>query len=274
MMSCIGSLLSSSAHTQLGDLNYRITSDVPSSTVFQYARSSFSSLLKKDQLAVSQHAGFAFVGFTEPPISFPPTYKYLRDASIYDQRPEKKLRAPAWCDRILYRMRDPPRPNQQIPVVITEYEAVDSVLGSDHKPVYLRSVLLVKKYDESRMVTCQTEARRRILAGEKAGLVQPELSATEIAFGCVAFQSPSRRTIRIRNAGETNLYFRFLPRDSENHVALPMLGVSQLFGVLLPNESIEIEIVLHVTTPFLKVEWRSFIVYKCSMCTRTELSRI
>ena len=82
MMSCIGSLLSSSAHSQLGDLNYRITSDVPSSTVFQYARSSFSSLLKKDQLAVSQHAGFAFVGFTEPPISFPPTYKYLRDADL------------------------------------------------------------------------------------------------------------------------------------------------------------------------------------------------
>ena len=37
-------------------------------------------------------------------------------------------------------------------------------------------------------------------------------------------------------------------------MALPFLAVSQLFGVLLPNESIEIGIILNVTTPFLKVE--------------------
>ena len=270
MMSCTGSLSPPTCHTQLGDLNYRITSDVPTPTIFQYAPYSFSHLLKKDQLAVSQHAGFAFVGFIEPPITFPPTYKYLRDASLYDQRPEKKLRTPAWCDRILYRLRDPPRQNQQIPVVITEYEDVNSVLGSDHKPVYLRSVLLVKKYDEAKMVMCQTEARRRILAGELAGCVQPEVSHTEVSFGCVAFQVPSRQTIRIRNNGESNLYFRFLPRDSENHVALPFFAVSQLFGVLLPNESIEIGIILNVTTPFLKVESLLSLTHSRSMCMRTE----
>lgn len=243
--------------SQLGDLNYRITSDVPSATVFHYAQSDFAALLKKDQLSVSQQAGFAFVGFAEPPIAFPPTYKYLRDAALYDQRPEKKLRAPAWCDRVLYRLRDAPRPNQQIPVVITEYDAVASILGSDHRPVFLRSVLLVKQFDESRMVACHNDARRRILAGEAEGPVQPSLDPREICFGAVAFQAPCRRSLCIRNDGDTNLYFRFLPRDSESHVALPLFSVSQLFGVLLPRESVEIVVTLLVSAPCLKVALRA-----------------
>ncbi len=37
------------------------------------------------------------------PLTFRPTYKFQPGTSTYEQRPEKKLRAPAWCDRILWR---------------------------------------------------------------------------------------------------------------------------------------------------------------------------
>lgn len=253
MMSSTGFLLCFLSSSQLGDLNYRITSDVPTPTVFQFAQSNFAALLKKDQLTVSQQAGFAFVDFIEPPIAFPPTYKYLREASLYDQRPEKKLRAPAWCDRVLYHLRDPPRPNQQNPVVITDYDAVRTITGSDHKPVYLRSVCFVKKYDAERMVECQQKAKERLIAGESEGLLAVEVSSAECSFGPVAFQTAVRRSVRLENRGEVNVYFRFLPRDSANHVALPLFTVSQLFGVLLPHQSVDLTITLFVSTPFLKV---------------------
>ena len=33
------------------------------------------------------------------------TYKYQQNTSILERRPEKKLRAPAWCDRVLWRTK-------------------------------------------------------------------------------------------------------------------------------------------------------------------------
>eukprot|EP00955_Chlamydomonas_euryale_P061857 358199-Chlamydomonas_euryale.AAC.3 len=41
----------------------------------------------------------AFLGFTEPVIDFPPTFKVQRVDGI-EYKPQ---RSPAWCDRVLYR---------------------------------------------------------------------------------------------------------------------------------------------------------------------------
>ena len=38
-------------------------------------------------------------------LTFPPTYKYIPGQNRYDRRPEKKMRCPAWCDRVLWRGR-------------------------------------------------------------------------------------------------------------------------------------------------------------------------
>jgi phosphatidylinositol-bisphosphatase len=45
---------------------------------------------------------FLFLDFEEGPLTFKPTYKYQPGTDLYEQRPDKKLRAPAWCDRILW----------------------------------------------------------------------------------------------------------------------------------------------------------------------------
>ncbi|KAJ1428519.1 hypothetical protein B484DRAFT_67179 [Ochromonadaceae sp. CCMP2298] len=55
-----------------------------------------------DQLSRERKKG-VFEGFSEGPLNFPPTYKFIPGTEEYDQRAEKKMRVPAWCDRVLWR---------------------------------------------------------------------------------------------------------------------------------------------------------------------------
>lgn len=56
-------------------------------------------LTASDQLNIERAAGRVFQEFNEGKLTFAPTYKYIPGQDIYDQRPEKKMRCPAWCDR-------------------------------------------------------------------------------------------------------------------------------------------------------------------------------
>ncbi|CAE6528242.1 unnamed protein product [Rhizoctonia solani] len=87
-----------------GDLNYRI--DQRRELVIQSIQAGdIHSLLANDQLLKEMHynPGFRLRPFTEPPITFMPTYKYDRGSNEFDS--SEKRRIPAWCDRILYRSR-------------------------------------------------------------------------------------------------------------------------------------------------------------------------
>ena len=115
----------------LGDLNYRIRAAVATAEVFARADAGdLAFLLANDQLTVERAAGRVFEGFDEAPITFPVTYKYEPGSSRLERRPEKKLRAPAWCDRVLWRARSPGR------VDARAYGSAAALLPSDHKPVY------------------------------------------------------------------------------------------------------------------------------------------
>jgi hypothetical protein len=82
----------------LGDLNYRIP--LPDAEVKSNARALvLAPLLAADQLHTERAAGRVFVGFEEPAIAFPPTYKYDPGTDDYDS--SEKMRTPAWCDRVL-----------------------------------------------------------------------------------------------------------------------------------------------------------------------------
>ncbi|CAE6510720.1 unnamed protein product [Rhizoctonia solani] len=87
-----------------GDLNYRI--DQRRELVVQSIQAGdINSLLSNDQLLkeMQHNPGFRLRPFTEPPITFSPTYKYDRGSNEFDS--SEKRRIPAWCDRILYRSR-------------------------------------------------------------------------------------------------------------------------------------------------------------------------
>jgi len=87
----------------LGDLNYRL--NFPMSMIEEvYKRienKDWSYLLAKDQLTVERNNHHAFRNFQEGKVDFRPTYKYAVGGDEYDKRVDKKVRMPAWCDRIL-----------------------------------------------------------------------------------------------------------------------------------------------------------------------------
>lgn len=88
----------------LGDLNYRIDSAIPDEYVFELIESArLDELAELDQLNIEKDRGEVFEGFHEGLLNFPPTYKYIRTTDEYDRRPEKKVRCPSWCDRVLWR---------------------------------------------------------------------------------------------------------------------------------------------------------------------------
>jgi phosphatidylinositol-bisphosphatase len=72
-----------------------------------------------------------FQGFHEGELAFPPTYKYRRGTDLYEVRSDKKMRAPAWCDRILWKTS---RSAFSESVSLIEYKRAN-LFPSDHKPV-------------------------------------------------------------------------------------------------------------------------------------------
>lgn len=122
-----------------GDLNYRIDS-IPRDTVVRMVKSNdLDKLLERDQLLVSRRraAGFRLASFIELPLTFAPTYKYDVGTDNYDS--SEKKRAPAWCDRILY--RGPGRVKQ------IEY-CRHEVRVSDHRPVSGMFKIRLKTIDQ------------------------------------------------------------------------------------------------------------------------------
>ena len=118
-----------------GDLNYRIDS-IPRNVIVEDIRNeNLTKLLERDQLLASRRKNptFRLRAFNEGPISFAPTYKYDVGSDLYDS--SEKKRAPAWCDRVLYR--------GQGRIKEVEYRRHE-VRASDHRPVSAAFKIRVK----------------------------------------------------------------------------------------------------------------------------------
>uniref|UniRef100_A0A0K0CXM2 IPPc domain-containing protein n=1 Tax=Angiostrongylus cantonensis TaxID=6313 RepID=A0A0K0CXM2_ANGCA len=105
----------------LGDLNFRVEKE-PEEVMELIKSNAVLGLLSTDeQLKRAVRKGEAFVGFEEPAISFPPTYRFYVGTTEYDLK-----RTPSWCDRVLYK-------GDIISPV--SYSCNQEVLVSDHLPV-------------------------------------------------------------------------------------------------------------------------------------------
>ena len=146
-------LFSSRSHLFVGgDLNYRISSSKPGPDDYKHFPNPnaprgdplhYSNFLSRDQLSKERLAGRTLHGLTEPPVDFPPTYKY----STTSQKPARtedlgeadwaSHRWPSWCDRILY--LDLPEWTEgrspQPSVRVHGYDALPLFPTSDHRPV-------------------------------------------------------------------------------------------------------------------------------------------
>lgn len=128
----------------MGDLNFRTSKVVlkgkPSAALADFldlhdrsntsdVSGSIMSLVRKyDELTEGKNKGELFTGFSEPDITFQPTYKYYLDTAIYNTK-----RCPLWCDRILFQntYKVGHRPH------VYKYLSIDTYKRSDHRPVYL-----------------------------------------------------------------------------------------------------------------------------------------
>eukprot|EP01061_Rhynchopus_euleeides_P032639 TRINITY_DN5429_c0_g1_i2.p1 TRINITY_DN5429_c0_g1~~TRINITY_DN5429_c0_g1_i2.p1 ORF type:complete len:643 (+),score=144.04 TRINITY_DN5429_c0_g1_i2:238-2166(+) len=112
-----------------GDLNYRI----------DYARDEVVSLCYKgiegwnqlyryDQLQAQLRNENSFLEFMESQPFFQPTYRYARNENTYPD--DAKKRIPSWCDRVLWKSLANETVTQE------DYTSVQTVMSSDHRPVY------------------------------------------------------------------------------------------------------------------------------------------
>ena len=127
----------------LGDLNYRIQVDISTEECYRRIKSNkindLTWLRSQDQLNIERSSGRVFEVFDEEQLLFKPTYKYIPGTDLYDDRPDKKMRAPAWCDRILWYCRsgNNSKNNNDIQLIQQmNYQREDTIQISDHKPVY------------------------------------------------------------------------------------------------------------------------------------------
>lgn len=134
-----------------GDLNYRIDVMGRDSVIRAIKENNLSRLLEGDQLLVSRkrNPGLRLRAFHEAPIKFAPTYKYDVGSDQYDSSDKK--RAPAWCDRVLYRG---PRIEQ------LTYQRRE-LRASDHRPVSasfkFKVKRVVEKSQESTWKQCEKD---------------------------------------------------------------------------------------------------------------------
>eukprot|EP00536_Pseudo-nitzschia_multiseries_P005680 jgi/Psemu1/324006/estExt_fgenesh1_pg.C_1090014 len=216
----------------LGDLNYRIDESMPTEKVLELAvQKSLDPLRPLDQLNVERREGRVFQGFEEGVLNFVPTYKYQPGTDVYEQRPEKKLRAPAWCDRILWMNQGDPQHVQQL-----TYNRSETPNCSDHKPVYSTMRLTVKD-----VVVEKREGIYKELLGllGRYGNQSPpmvELDTKELDFGAVRYEQSVTLPVRITNTGKVCAQFRFVPKLDENCLSKSWISITPTYGMLIPGE--------------------------------------
>jgi len=111
----------------VGDVNFRLNLD-RNLIVKLVEEKKFTEILHHDQLHIARREGLAFTGYTEGPVTFPPTYKYIRgtDELSLSDPPDKRL--PAYTDRVLYKHSD------HVQSTLETYQ-MGALTESDHKPV-------------------------------------------------------------------------------------------------------------------------------------------
>jgi len=136
-----------------GDLNYRIDTMGRDTVVSAVKSNNFTKLLERDQLLASKRKNpwFRLRAFHELPLTFAPTYKYDVGTDTYDT--SEKKRAPAWCDRLLYR---------GLRVTQLDYRRHE-VRVSDHRPVSGMFQMVIKTISPQKRAAKWEDCHKQLL---------------------------------------------------------------------------------------------------------------
>jgi len=125
----------------MGDLNYRLNTSLFD---MRNLRRDYKKYLVYDQLYCEKNLRrLDATGFREGEINFLPTFKYFNGTDEFDAtNPNKE---PAWTDRILFYKKD--TIINVFDVQLKEYNSMQHINMSDHKPVYGYFDFIVKIND-------------------------------------------------------------------------------------------------------------------------------
>lgn len=233
-----------------GDLNYRIMPKEGEdffSIRDKIRAKKLDDLLEQDQLNIERLEGRIFQNFYEEKISFQPTYKYLPGTHDYDDRKDKKLRIPAWCDRVLYREL-----NDRTKVLKSyEYSACMANKSpydiSDHKPVRFNSLVKLKKIEKKKEIEIYNKYLQTLEKFAKNLKISFNVSSSKIHFEKVRYNIEQTYSLMLKNESNDSICFwSFLNKEIENSPCKRWIKLSKTYGLLLPNESFELKVTINV----------------------------
>ncbi|XP_039367317.1 type II inositol 1,4,5-trisphosphate 5-phosphatase isoform X1 [Mauremys reevesii] len=218
----------------LGDLNYRLEPLGLEKMKMHIEKEEFQDLYQYDQLKKQMDAKAVFDGFTEGKITFQPTYKY--DTGCDDWDTSEKCRAPAWCDRILWKGKN---------ISQLSYRSHMTLKNSDHKPVSSIFDIGVKVVNEELYRKAFEEIVRSLDKMENASIPSVILSQREFFFEDVKYMQLQVETFTIRN-GQVPCQFEFINKLDEDNYCKEWLIANPSKGFLLPDSEMTIELELFV----------------------------
>uniref|UniRef100_A0A8C6QFC8 Type II inositol 1,4,5-trisphosphate 5-phosphatase n=1 Tax=Nannospalax galili TaxID=1026970 RepID=A0A8C6QFC8_NANGA len=218
----------------LGDLNYRIEELDVEKVKKLIEEKAFQTLYAYDQLKIQVAAKTVFEGFTEGELTFQPTYKY--DTGSDDWDTSEKCRAPAWCDRVLWKGKN---------ITQLSYQSHMALKTSDHKPVSSVFDIGVRVVNEELYRKTLEEIVRSLDKMENANIPSVSLSKREFCFENVRYMQLQVESFTIHN-GQVPCQFEFINKPDEVSYCKQWLSANPSRGFLLPDSDIEIDLELFV----------------------------
>ncbi|KAG5346533.1 OCRL phosphatase, partial [Acromyrmex charruanus] len=219
----------------LGDLNYRIT-EMDAATAKQYiSEGIYSPVLALDQLGHQRKAGRVFQGFQEAEIDFKPTYKYDPGTDNWDS--SEKCRAPAWCDRVLWK-------GDMIKSIY--YKSHPELKISDHKPVSASFDSQIRIIDTAKYRKIHEEVMKKLDKLENEFLPQVMVDTTDIIFDVLRFLESSSKELIIANTGQVPVQFEFIKKLDDTNYCKDWLHIEPYTGFIKPGEKCDIKLEVYV----------------------------
>ncbi|KAG8588293.1 hypothetical protein GDO81_005938 [Engystomops pustulosus] len=219
----------------LGDLNYRLKDIDMEKAKKLIECKDYITLYKFDQLKQQMEEKAVFDGFTEGEIQFQPTYKYDTGSDEWDT--SEKCRAPAWCDRILWKGKH---------ITQLDYQSVMCLKTSDHKPVSSIFNIGVKVVNEELYRKTFEEIVRSLDKMENDCIPSATLSQREFHFKDVKYMQLQVQTFTIHNDGQVACQYEFISKLDEPSYSKQWLRANPSKGFLTPGSEAQIELELFV----------------------------